>query len=244
MPSGLWVPPGLSTKDRLDVAELQGIPRRVAITRRIMGLQANDSILVTPGSGATVATHLVSSKEYQVMMLADHLGHIYGSRDRWLVYYTPTTNAASREVAELFNADATQVVRVHGLWIIPTLTSITGVQIGYDINKITSVGTTGSTTVTPRAMDSTQAALDADITARFGSTAGAALDFKYFEAYIFNDETNPSTGFIGYQNLLPLVGFETAEFVLRQNQGIQIKQQAAGTVGLTGALIYFTTATE
>ena len=38
--------------------------------------QANDSVLVTPGAGATVATHLVSAKEYQVVMVADESGHI------------------------------------------------------------------------------------------------------------------------------------------------------------------------
>jgi hypothetical protein len=32
--------------------------------------------------------------------------------------------------------------------------------------------------------------LDADITARYGSTAGAALDFLYFTQYTFNEETN------------------------------------------------------
>ena len=32
---------------------------------------AGDSILVTPGSGATVATHTVDSKEHQVVMQAD-----------------------------------------------------------------------------------------------------------------------------------------------------------------------------
>lgn len=36
--------------------------------------QANDSITVTPGSGATVATHLVSGKEHQVVVLADQSG--------------------------------------------------------------------------------------------------------------------------------------------------------------------------
>lgn len=41
--------------------------------------QANDSILVTPGSGATVATHNPGdSKEYQVVMLAGDKGHIHG----------------------------------------------------------------------------------------------------------------------------------------------------------------------
>src|SRR3990167_10466670 len=96
--------------------------------------EANDRILVTPGVGATVATHLVNSKEYQVPIEADSLGHIKGSRADFLAFFTPATNAANRRVGDLFNADATGVVvRVQGIWIMPTLTGITGVQIGFGI---------------------------------------------------------------------------------------------------------------
>lgn len=41
--------------------------------------QANDSISITPGSGATVATHLISDKEHQVMIVADPVGRLLGS---------------------------------------------------------------------------------------------------------------------------------------------------------------------
>lgn len=199
----------------------------------------NDSILVTPGSGATVATHAVGGKEYQVMMQADDAGHIIGSRDAFMCYFAPATNAASRSVADLFNADATAIVRVRGIWIIPTLTAITGVNIGWDINRTSSVGT-GGTVETPRPLDTTQTALDADITARSGATGGAALVHKYLSVFCLNDETNAGAGILAYQNQLPLFGDRVAEIVLRQNQGIQVKQAVTATVGLTGALIYFT----
>ena len=201
--------------------------------------QANDSILVTPGSGATVATHLANSKEYQVVMEADVLGHIKGSRASWFVWFAPATNAANRSVADLFNADAALIVRVQGVWIVPTLTGITGVAIGFDINRTSAVGT-GGTTETPRPLDTTQSALDADITARSGATGGATLVYKYWTNYGFNDETNPNTGFVGLINQLPVVSDKTVEIVLRQNQGIQVKQAVTATVGLTGALMYFT----
>jgi len=173
------------------------------------------------------------------VMVAEDDGHIVGTRDDWVAYYTPQTNAASREVGELFNADAAVIVRVRGIWIIPTLTAITGVQIGFDINRISTVGT-GGTAVTPRPMDKNFAALDTDITARFGATGGAALDFLYFTSFFFNDETNPSIGLQQFGNLIPTFGNEITEIVLRQNQGIQVKQSISATVGLTGALIYFT----
>lgn len=201
-------------------------------------MQANDSILVTPGTGATVATHAAGGKEHQVVMLADVAGHIIGSRDEFLCWFTPATNAANRSVADLFNADATIIVRVRGIWIVPTLTAITGVNIGWDINRTSAVGT-GGTTETPRPLDTTQAALDADITARSGATGGATLVYKYLSAYCLNDETNAGAGILAYQNQLPTFGDRIAEIVLRQNQGIQVKQAVTATVGLTGALIHF-----
>lgn len=203
-----------------------------------MGL-ANDSILVTPGSGATVATQLVGGKEHQVVMQADNSGHIIGSRDAFLCYFTPAANAANRSVADLFNAAASVIVRIRGVWIIPTLTAITGVNIGWDINRTSSVGT-GGTIQTPRPMDTTQTALDAAITARADATAGAALVYKYLSVFCLNDETNAGAGIVAYQNQLPLFGDRVAEIVLRQNQGVQVKQAVTATVGLTGALIYFT----
>lgn len=199
----------------------------------------NDSVLVTPGSGATVATHLVAAKEYQVVMEADIDGHIKGSRASFTAFFPAVTNAANREVAELFNADASLIVRVQGIWIMPSLTAITGVQIGFDINKISAVGTTGSTAITPRPLDSNFTALDTDITARYGSTAGATLNHLFWTSYFFNDETNPSS-IIGLINQLPVVSDKVVEIVLRQNQGVQVKESVTATVGLTAALMYFT----
>jgi hypothetical protein len=198
----------------------------------------NDSVTVTPGSGATVATHSVSSKEYQVFMEADSNGHLIGSRPGFLAWYTAATNASGRSVADLFNADASLLVKVRGIWIVPTLTAITGAQISFDVNKTSAVGT-GGTAVTPRKLDSADAALDTDITARWGATGGNTLDHLYFTVYAFNEETNASIGLLAYQNQLPTMGDRVVEIVLRQNQGIQIKQSNATAVGLTGALIYF-----
>jgi hypothetical protein len=202
---------------------------------------ANDSFQSAPdASGTLIATHLVGSKEYQVMMAADATGNIIGSRDDWIAYLTPGTNATAREAAELFNADATAIVRVRGIWVIPTQTAITGAQIGFDINRITSKGTTGLTAVTPRPMDKSQAALNANITAGFGSTAGGALDVLLWQVYFFNEETNASVALQATYNQLPIQGDHPVEIVLRQNQGIQVKQSVASAVGLTGVLIYFT----
>jgi hypothetical protein len=83
--------------------------------------------------------------------------------------------------------------------------------------------------------------LAGSITAAFGSTGGATLDVLLYQNYFFNEETVASTELIQFYNLLPVIGDSAIEIVLRQNQGIQIKQSVAATVGLTGALIYFVT---
>lgn len=199
---------------------------------------ANDSILVTPGSGATIATHLAGGKEHQVIVEADHLGHIKGSRDGFLLYFTAATNAANRRVGDLFNADATAIVRVQGIWIIPTLTAITGVQIGFGIKRTSAVGT-GGTVETPRKLDESQGNLNANITARSGATGGATVVYTYFPSFFFNDETNAGAGFVAYQNQLPVIADKVVEIVLRQNQGLMVQQDITQIVGLTGALMYF-----
>lgn len=49
----------------------------------------NDSVLITPGSGAVISTHLAAGAEHQVIMLADQSGNL----DPTLVVkpYTPAT---------------------------------------------------------------------------------------------------------------------------------------------------------
>lgn len=241
-PSGLWLPyEGPPPGDRaLDIAERLGVPRSASILNTIQGALANDSIVVTPGSGATVATHLANSKEHQVVMLADPDGHLHNSRDEFFAYFTPATNSATRVVAQLFNADAAIVVRVRGVWLIPTITAITGVNVSTALNLISAVGT-GGTTITPRPLDTAQAALDADITGRFSATGGGTLQHLLLEHYHFNEETNAGLMLIQHQNLIPSsIGSRVAEIVLRQNKGVELKFIAGGTVGLTGALMYFT----
>lgn len=246
--SGLLVPEStafareMQCRREFGVLERLGVPRSALLRNSIHAALAPDSITVTDqASGVEHATKIVSSKHHPVVMLADPDGQLHNSRDEWFVWFTPTTNSATREVGELFNADATAIVRVRGVWIVPTVTAITGVNVSTAMNQITSVGTTGSTVMTPRPLDSSAAALDADITARFGSTAGAALGFQWLINYHFNEETNAGLMLMQHQNLLPSsIGSRVAEIVLRQNQGLQLKHVAGGTVGLTGALMYFT----
>lgn len=191
----------------------------------------------TLGTGGVIATHTVSGKEYQAVMLARADGHLIGTKPDYLVNFPAQTNAVNREVAEVFNA-STNPVRVRGIWLVPTQTAITGAQQAFDVNKISTIGTTGLTTVTPRPQDSGNPGTLTGITCGYGSTAGGTLAWLWFPIFLFNEETAAPVGLVAYQNQLPTYGDSVSEIVLRQNEGIQIKQ-TIGTVGVTGAMIQF-----
>ena len=80
----------------------------------------NDSILVTPGAGATVATHLVGGKEYQVVMPADADGHILGTQDVFWASSTvssPPATAGTTWMAMFNPAASGRRALVLGIWI-------------------------------------------------------------------------------------------------------------------------------
>jgi hypothetical protein len=187
--------------------------------------QANDSILVTPGSGATVATHSAASKEHQVVMVADDSGHIVGSKPTYF-YLIPSqvhVNSANTVHWDLFNADASLLERT------------------------TAVGTGGSA-LTAWLADLSQTALDADITCRSKPTGGATASTDLRRYSLSSEETAAATLQIAAQGGLELVPEPLQPFgttpgigiVLRQNQGIRCVQETASIQGNTGWLIGFT----
>lgn len=211
---------------------------------------ANDSILVTPGSGATVATHSISSKEYQAVVLANGMtGTIEGTE---LCYWYEIANqvhvaAASTIHWDLFNAHASLVVRVLGIYQKPDInTAVTGVATNWSLERTSAVGT-GGTAQTVRLADLSQTALDAAITCRSkpsgGATSGAAL-----RTYtIHSEETNAATQMFhmmaigGIANLIPpMLADKMCGLVLRQNQGVKCTQTTNSAAGNTGWCICFT----
>jgi len=141
LPSGLLVPESVLTSDELDRLNRQGIARRTALSNNVKGTLANDSVLVTPGSGATIATHLIGGKEYQAVVLADDAGHIHGSLETYY-YATPTVAVgASKLYFDLFNATGSgKVIDVRGIWIIPAtdvaLTGALGVRYVHLLREV------------------------------------------------------------------------------------------------------------
>jgi len=212
----------------------------------------NDSILVTPGSGATVATNTVSSKEYQTVMSADETGHILGSKDTYFYSISSQVHVAAANTIhwDFFNADATLLVRVVSIAQLPNITTaVTGIVFDWSLIRTTSVGT-GGTAQTAWLSDLSQTALDADITCRSKPTGGAASGVTLRNYSISSEETNAATQMThmmmlgGVADLVPQA-LRTPEggahgILLRQNQGIKCVQVTNSAAGNTGWLIGFT----
>ncbi len=193
----------------------------------------------TMSGGGTGATHTINGKEYPVEMLAGADGHIIGSRPDFLINFTPAANAANRILGDLYNTGAVPI-RVRGIWIIPTMTTIAGAAIDWIIGRTTAVGT-GGVAVTPVPMDTAGGAWPAAATARSNPTAGATAGVVFTSCYTMNEETMSYLGLLQFQNQLPQLGDRTHEIVIRQNEGMAIRQSAvANAVGLTGALLLAT----
>ncbi len=216
--------------------------------------QANDSILVTPGSGATVATHLIGGKEHQVVVLADSDGHVHGSLESYL-YATPTVAVgASKLYFDLFNATGSgKIIDVRGIWIIPaTDVALTGaLGVRYDLYRTSAVGTGGTAaaykSATPdvaggniNPFDTNNAALPAQITARWLPTAGATIAQWLFGTYAPGEETATSMAHITqYQNIIPVLTVGQ-KLSIRENSGILVKQGTVAATGNTKFLVAFT----
>lgn len=207
--------------------------------------QSNDSILVTPGSGATVATHLVGSKEHQVVVVADQSGHIYGSKPTWIVYTGNTAHvaAARTTLIDLFNATGSGVVLcVRGIYIIPALVAVTGVGQTYETIRTSAVGTGGST-ATPVTGDTANSSLPAQVTARTKPTGGATTSVTLQLINGSSEETSPYAAMASQLNHVPLSSHMSPAqncHMLRENQGLKIDQTTNSAVGNVNVMLVFT----
>jgi hypothetical protein len=197
-------------------------------------------LIAADAGGTPFGTIRIAGVDYPAVCLVDADAHVIGSRPDWSTWYDLSTIASNLEIGELFNT-STSIVRVRGIWVVPSNVSITtGFQLIIDINRITTVGTTSSLVVTPRPYDTLQGTtypLPAGLTARHrtASGSGAALAYKYWSHYLWYDEMSPGMPPAALTNQIPTYGDRVSEFVLRQNEGIQVKlgtvSGAAGTIG-------------
>lgn len=211
---------------------------------------AGDSILVTPGSGATVATHTVSAKEHQVIMQACDTGHILGSLPiYWYAIAEQVHVAAASTIHfDMFNAHATLRVRVLSIRQRPSIvTAVTGAAFNWTFQRTTAVGTGGSAqTAILRDTATPQTALDAAITCRSKPTGGATPGTALRSYAVHSEETNVGVialAAAGGLQLIPfgdLKDYQCAGIYLGQNQGLSVTQTTNSNAGNTGWDILFT----
>lgn len=209
---------------------------------------ANGSILVTPGSGETVATQTAGGKKHQIIVEADANGQIRGSRPMYFYMIPSQVHVASANTVhwDLFNAHATLLVRVLSVKQIPNVTTaVTGVVFDWKLARTTAVGT-GGTGQTAWLPDTSQTALDAAITCRSKPTGGATEGTILFNYSISSEETNAATIMVaslgGLELVPPILRPPSREdgILLRQNQGLRCVQITNSAAGNTGWLIAFT----
>lgn len=204
--------------------------------------QANDSIAVTPGTGATVATQLVSSKEYQVVMLAMPDGHLNGTLPQYRLICPSQAVGANKVFLDLFNATGSGVsLRVLSAFCyVDNDTAVTGtLGVEIDLTRTTAVGTGGTaatadgtslTALTISKMDPNNAALSANITARSAPTGGATAGALLGQRWVFTEETSAPSGIAGTLGA-EFIRNEGADLIVRENTGLRFVQGSVASVG-------------
>ena len=211
--------------------------------------QANDSITVTPGAGATVATHLVNSKEYQVVMVAGSNGHLHHSGDFYKLLIPSQAVGASKLFLDLFNATGTgKTLLIHSTRAyVDNDTAVTGVLgVQLSVFKTTAVGTGGTAATANGVVDTaatitninTTTALPAGVTARLAPAGGATQGAWLGTRWVFTEETNAASAIAGTAGAGFLNDLEVP-FVLPENTGIRVIQGTVASVGNVSFEILF-----
>lgn len=203
---------------------------------------ANDSVTITPGTGATIATHLAGGKEHQVVMISGPRGYIWGGADTYIVDTNFSANVAAARTThfDLFNATGSGViVELIGLFILPSLVAVTGVGLSWELIKTSSVGT-GGTAITPRPLDSTNAALSASITARSKPAGGATTSFIWTYISTSSEETIPYASGASVLNHLSFSDTpDVQNMTLNEGEGIKLDQTTSSAIGTTNIRLVF-----
>lgn len=203
---------------------------------------SNDSITVTPGTGATIATQLVSTKEYQVIMLASPDGHLVGSLPQFRLICPSQAVGANKVFLDFYNAlgSGSKINVLSAFCYVDSDTAVTG-TLGVEVNltRTTSVGTGGTaatangtslTAITISNMDTNGPSLSPSITARSSPTGGATAGALISQRFVFTEETNASAGIAGVLGA-EFVRNEGADLIVREGTGIRFVQGAVASVG-------------
>ena len=204
---------------------------------------ANDSFQKAPdGSGTLIATQLVSSKEYQVMMLADQGGHLIGTRDGFRLFVPSQAVGANKVYFDLFNATGSgnTLLLQQARMFVNLDTAVTGtLGIQTYLTRTTAVGTGGTaattegtslTAATISKFDPASASLSANITARLAPTGGATAGAVIGYGALFTEETNAGAAVASALGVSYLLD-SGKDIPIPENSGIRVVQGAVASVG-------------
>lgn len=225
----------------------------------------NDAILVTPGSGATVATSSPggsNTTEYQVTMLANATGHIVDSMPTYGLNIPQLLLAANKYHWELFNhPSSAKTLTVRGMWAIPELSqSNTGAVTGarYELYRTTAVSSGGTASAAFESantilanffrLDSNDASLSSHISCRTQVTSITTGTFL-FPWYAYSIATTSTVSAAVLMNVMGslMQGINAIpqrefgeELVVRAGTGLAVRQGTTASQGSIGWLVEFT----
>lgn len=204
--------------------------------------QANDSVSVTPGTGATIATQLVSGKEYQVVMLAMPDGNLVTTLPQYRLICPSQAVGANKVFLDFFNAtgSGTHIRVLSAYCYVDSDTAVTG-TLGVEVNltRTTAVGTGGTaatannsslTAITLTSMDTSNPSLSAQITARASPTGGATAGALLGQRWVFTEETSAPAGIAGTIGA-EFIRNEGADLIVREGTGLRFVQGSVASVG-------------
>jgi hypothetical protein len=226
---------------------------------------ANDAVLVTPGSGATIATHSPggsSTTEYQVTIIANSTGNIIDSMPTYGLNVPQLLNAANKYHWELFNHPSSgKTLTIRGLWPIAEQSQTIGgsTPARYEFFRTTAVSSGGTASAVFESSSTILAnffrlnpgdtSLSSHISCRTqvtSITTGTFLFPMYANSFATN-LFNSNGGFISMNvlllqqsiNMIPQREFGQ-ELVVPAGQGVACRQGTVASAGSMGWLIEFT----
>lgn len=217
-----------------------------------------DSIQYEPSAtGILLPSHLVSGKEYPVVVLAEANGHLWGTEDTYVAFALPVSAVGvSKLHFDFFNATGTgKKATIHALYFFSSLdvAAVGAVATRMDLLRTTAIGTAGSAfateattlTRTIARLDPAMTALPAGITMREAPTGGATAGVYLGSTYTMPEESATSMGYLTqYQNMVPGGGggAHVANLTVPENSGLRMQQGPVASVGFVGMMMLFTLA--
>lgn len=212
----------------------------------------NDSVLVTPGSGATIGTYSPggsNTTEFQATVLVRSNGHVMDTEPTFLLAIPPLDLAVNRYHWELFNGSAsTTTLTVRSIRPVPQEvgtyvgTSAAGFYF-YRTTAISSGGTAGTyEAISAGTLTANIARMNlADSAISSGVSAKTVLTSIVTGSYLFHyfHSLHSAVPWASPPNALPLE-YQGQGLVMGPGAGVAVRQSNVASTGTLGWLVTFT----